>query len=495
MELKVKTNKGIIEGFNDGRLRKWFGIPFAKPPVGALRFKRAAECDPWEGVKDCKTMGPSPLQFGVGMMEKITKSSTAKSEDCLYANVWAPADAENCPVFVWIYGGANHTGEAAVPEYDLSSFAANGIVGVSFNYRLGPLGFYNFHELEPDFDSNCAVSDMIAAMKWVHENIAGFGGDPDNVTICGESAGGTAVYSLLASPAAKGYFQKAIAMSGLAGNVTTQLTHDLNNKLFFDAIGLDKTNAAKLRDLSYDTLLKGAQAVMGKSNDYHQGIFITGPVIDDLIPDYPWEMLAKGNAAGVKCLIGTCKNEGSLFTMMKLVPMNWADIESCLKNNDMEGMLGRFKEVYSGMKEKTAAQAWATDRMFWADAMRCALAQSRYADVYSYRFDFAPFMGKVMGIGATHTMDVGPGLNTYDGSGNALYKLTPKKKIKDIHDKLHGSFVAFAKTGSPEGAAGLPWKPFTAEKRMTMLIDSRCSMIEDSNRSRYDLWEPIQLYK
>ena len=495
MSLTVSTQYGKVNGFESNGLNKWFGIPFAKPPVGELRFRRAQEPDPWEGTLECSKMSDSPLSFGAGQMGMMARTDTPKSEDCLYLNIWAPKQTSKSPVFVWIYGGANHMGESAIPDYDLSSFAKSGIIGVSFNYRLGPLGFYNFHELDPSFDSNCAVSDMIAALKWVHENIEAFGGDPENVTICGESAGGTAVYSLLAAPSAAGYYQKAIPMSGLAGNVTTQLTHDINNKLFFDAIGLKESEVAKLRELPYETLLKGAAVVINESNKYNQGIFITGPVIDDLVPDYPWEMIAKGSAKDVKCLIGTCKNEGGLFYMMKLIPRNWNDIASCVEKNNMPELTETFKKVYAGMNEKQAAQAWATDRMFWVDAMRCALAQSRYNTVYSYRFDFIPFMGKLLGIGPTHSMDILPGLNNHEGSQALLYKFSGKKRVEDIHNKLHSAFVAFAKTGDPNNRYLPEWSPFEETKRTTMLMDDRSVAIENANIERYKAWESVLLYK
>ena len=259
MRLIVNTKHGPVEGFAREGIRRWFGIPFAAPPVGALRFRRARDPESWTEVRPCTRMGCAPIQFAAGPMAETMVVSAPVSEDCLYLNVWAPEQAEKVPVFVYIYGGANHMGEASAPDHDLSAFAREGMVGVSFNYRLGPLGFYNFSRLGPDFDSNCAVSDMIQALKWVHENIAAFGGDPENVTICGESAGGTGVYSLLAAPAARGYFQKAIPMSGLAGNVTTQYIHDLNNALFFDELGLDPGSAAKLKTMPVSELIRGAE--------------------------------------------------------------------------------------------------------------------------------------------------------------------------------------------------------------------------------------------
>src|SRR5699024_5088139 len=131
-------------------------------------------------------------------------------------------------------------------------------IGVSFNYREGPLGFYNFSNLNKDFDSNCAMSDMILAMHWVKDNIAAFGGDPDNITIAGESAGGTAVYALLTAPTAKGTFNKAIAMSGLPGNITTQKTHDLNNEIFFEKLGINATEVTKLKEMPVENMISAA---------------------------------------------------------------------------------------------------------------------------------------------------------------------------------------------------------------------------------------------
>ena len=493
MNLTVQTKCGAVEGFADGAVRKWFGIPFAQSPVGELRFKRARPCEPWEGVRECKKMSPPPIQFGGGPMAEMMMLSQTPSEDCLYLNVFAPEKAEKAPVFVWIYGGANHIGEASSPDYELSGFAREGIIAVTFNYRLGPLGFYHFKG--EGFESNCAVSDMIAALRWVHENIEAFGGDAGNVTICGESAGGTGVYCLLSAPSARGYFQKAIPMSGLAGNATTERTHELNNKLFFDALGITPEEVGNLKTMTTDELNRGATAVMSQHNNAHQGIFLTGPVIDDLIPDHPWKMLEKGSAAGVKTLVGTCRDEGGLFTMVGLVPRTWEDVRACLAFSGEEGKLDRFKEVYGGMPEKEAVTAFDTDRMFWADATRCALAQTAHATVYAYRFDFCPAMCAQMGIGATHSMDVAPGLDTYPAGPMSFYNGTPKELEEDIHRKLHGAFVAFARTGDPSCDAVGKWEPYTADSRAVVVIDTEVKTLHDPFRERFELWKDIYLYE
>ena len=496
MNLIKKTTNGPVEGFAENGICRWFGIPFAAPPVGEKRFRRAQPPEPWTQPLSCKTFGNSSVQFAAGPMGDMLVMSAPAGEDCLYLNVWAPEDADGAPVFVYIYGGANHMGESASPNHDLSAFARDGIVGVSFNYRLGALGFYDFSTLGEGFDSNCAVSDMICALKWVHENIAAFGGDPGNVTICGESAGGTGVYCLLSAPSARGYFQKAIPMSGLPGNVTPHYVHEINNALFFAELGMTPSEAAeKLKALPLEDLVRGGGAVMAKHNDAHQGVFLTGPVIDDLIPDYPWRMLEKGSAKDVALLVGTCRDEGGLFCMLGNVPKSWADIGTCLRLGGGEDHLDGFRRVYGDLPEPAAAVAWVTDRMFWVDATRCALAQSRHHRVYAYRFDFVPPMCARMGIGATHSMDIGPGLDTYDPSPMSFYHGTPVDVEQDIHAKLHGAFTAFARTGDPgNDAVGLAWAPFTAETRAAMSIDTTCALLQNPNQARFDAWGDLVLY-
>ncbi len=496
MSMIAATKYGPVEGYEENGIRRWFGIPFAAPPVGEKRFRRAQEPEPWTAPLSCKAMRNSPFQFAAGPMGDLVQLSAPASEDCLFLNFWAPKNAAGAPVFVYIYGGANHMGESAAPAHDLSAFARDGIVGVSFNYRLGALGFYDFSALGEGFDSNCAVSDMIAALKWVHENIAAFGGDPGNVTICGESAGGTGVYCLLAAPSAQGFFRKAIPMSGLSGNVTPRYVHELNNALFFEELGLTPEQAAAaLKTMPVEDLIRGGGAVMAKHNDAHQGIFLTGPVIDDLVPDYPWRMLAKGNAKDVALLVGTCRDEGGLFCMLGNVPKSWADIATCLRLGGGAAYYDDFRRVYGGMPEPAAAVAWVTDRMFWVDATRCALAQIRFNRVYAYRFDFVPAMCAKMGIGATHSMDIAPGLDTYDPSPMSFYNGTPMDVQQDLHAKLHGAFTAFARTGDPNNnAVGVRWEPFTEETRAAMSIDTACTLLRDPNRARFDVWGDLILY-
>lgn len=251
LSLIINTESGLIEGFEEDGMYKWFGIPFANPPINELRFKRAVKKDSWDGILNCRKMSNRPYQFGGGILVNLKENEIKSSEDCLYLNIWSPKKAIKAPVFIWIYGGGNHNGEGSAPEFSLQSFPKDGIIGVNFNYRLGPFGFYDFSKLDSSFDSNCAISDMMIAIKWVKNNIENFGGDSENITICGESAGGTGVYAMLSCPYMRGYFNKAIAMSGLAGNINTYRTQELNNGIFLKKLGLEKDQVYKLRDMTY----------------------------------------------------------------------------------------------------------------------------------------------------------------------------------------------------------------------------------------------------
>lgn len=493
----VETKYGKVEGFVENGIYKWFGIPFAKPPVGELRFKRSVSPEPWSGVLECKKMGNRPHQFDPEKMLKFMGDIPhPASEDCLTLNIWAPENAEKAPVFVWIYGGANHMGDTVTPSYQLDSFPRHGIIGVSFNYRLGPFGFYDFSRLDSSFDSNCAVSDMILAVRWVKENIEAFGGDPDNITICGESAGGTAVYALLTAPSARGTFSKAIAMSGLPGNVTTYRTHELNNQLFLDKLGIRPNEVAKLKTMSYEEMREAGAYIMDKSNVEYPGIYVTGPVIDDLLPQHPWEALALGNAAGVRCIIGTCRDEGTLFyNVMNGVPRTWEKVEEMLRNSGCPEKLPLLKKVYGDKNKKKALQQLGGDRLFWADSVKCALAQSRHSTVYSYRFDYASPLLKLIGLGAMHGSDISYALNTCSMFGKKSPEKRSKKE-KRLVRAMHGSFVNFIKTGDPNGEHLSPsWEPYDEDRRTTYIFNTPCSVEYDPHRKRFEVWKDIELYK
>ncbi|MBU3099400.1 MULTISPECIES: carboxylesterase/lipase family protein [Clostridium] len=491
VNLVVETKNGKVEGFEVDGMYKWFGIPYAKPPVEELRFKRSVPCDNWNGIKHAGEFGNRPYQFAtMGGIGKDMKT-VPESEDCLYLNVWAPKQAKKSPVFVWIYGGANTVGEGSDPHYFGESFTKDDIIYVNFNYRVGPLGFYNFSIYDDSFDSNCAVSDMINALKWVKENIEVFGGDPDNITIAGESAGGTAVYSMLSAPSAKGLFNKAIAQSGLAGNISTPKTQQLNIGLFIEQMNMKKEELNKLKTMPIEKMYSAAEYVYQKNCDSYPGILIAGPVIDDLIPMKPWEAMANGSAEGVDVIFGTCHDEGSLFYNMKMFPRNWDQVEKMLALSGCSEKLEGLKRLYKGKSKKKAMMELGRDRAFWADYIKCIQAQCTHGKTYAYRFDFVTVLLKLMGLNATHGSDVGPALDIYVG---ALDKFTPKKRIDRIHKYMHGAWVNFAKNGVPNGTLPMLWEPYTDEKRTTFIFNNKCSIEYNPGHEAFEVWKDIKIY-
>jgi para-nitrobenzyl esterase len=221
----VRTGQGLVAGVGgrNATIAVFKGIPFAAPPVGSMRWRAPQPAAPWSGVRHADAFSPSCIQTIVTEKKPWTYEFMAHgevSEDCLYLNVWTAArsERERRPVFVYIYGGANVEGSASVPAYDGEGLASKGLVVVTFNYRVGLLGFFSHPELSKEApyhaSGNYGLLDQIAAVKWVHDNIAAFGGDPDRITIAGQSAGASAVHNLTASPLAKGLFHRAIAQSG-----------------------------------------------------------------------------------------------------------------------------------------------------------------------------------------------------------------------------------------------------------------------------------------
>lgn len=491
----VTTKYGDVKGFKRNEIAAWFKIPFAKPPVGELRFKRATEPEPWLGELECYEMSPKPYQFAGGMFERLTRTDNPASEDCLYLNIWAkPEITEKKPVFIWIYGGGQYAGEASAPEYFLDSFAQKDIVGVSFNYRLGVLGFYDFSCYDSSFESNCAISDMLMALKWVHENIEAFGGDPDNVTIAGESAGATALIALLASPYARPYFKRAVIMSGILSNIGGGLIQEIRRNQFMEKTGVTEDNMSKLRSMSYEELLVGCEFIFSEKNTEYPGLLSCGPVFDDLVPESPLSVVERGDLKDKQIIFGTCKDEGGLFHLMKICPRTWAEILNMLKINGYWNLKSEMERLYGKMRIRDAVKAANKDRMFLSDTVTMALEASKHSNTYVYRFDYTPLICRLLGIGATHTMDVCPMLDTYEGHMAALYRRVKPERIKYLHTQMNGSLVRFIKTGNPSGE-DVDWPEFEANDMNTYIFDKLSRVEKGPLREFYELWKGVRVYK
>lgn len=401
-------------------------------------------------------------------------------------------------------------GEASLLQFHMDSFAKKGIIGVTMNYRVGALGFYDFSHLDKSFDTNCGISDLILALKWVKENIAVFGGNPEDITIGGQSAGGTMVYALLSAPSAKGLFQKAIAMSGLPSNIASKQTNQLAADVFLKTIGVEKDEISRLKTMPAEEMVPGGIEIYTNLVSYYPGLLFPGPVIDDLVTKHPWEALADGNARDVICMFGTTKEDGSIFPTSNIsVPRNWDEVRTMLKLNGQENLYDTVKNFYGKGSDDEAMVNLSTDRMFWARMTDTMLAQSKFNTVYGYRFDYATPENIAAGVGANHSSDVNGALNTMLYENCVTFVLsayasgnyddnTPEDVAKargQVYHEMHQAFVQFIKNGNPNGNISSVWEAYEETKKAFYVFNTKCGMIYNPNQENYELWQTLRIFE
>jgi para-nitrobenzyl esterase len=494
----AQTSYGALQGTEDGGVLAFRGVPFAQPPVGPLRFRAPERAEPWSGVRDATRFGPAAMQANDAASQMLGIQLDQMGEDCLYLNVWTPGLDGRRPVMVFIHGGAFILGAGSQKVYNGAPFAARGdVVCVTINYRLGAFGFLRGQaagDSTLDAGGNEGMLDQMAALRWVREEIAAFGGDPDNITIFGESAGSISVAALLTMPAAKGLFHKAILQSGslnlltspeAAGNVTTMLLNDL---------GIAPAEAGRLRDLPADELLRAQARVATQS----AGLAF-GPVADgDAIPAAPFEAIADGSARGVPILVGTNRDEAKLFALMDptLASLDDAGLRTRLVAMAGAGAADRLIETYRGERSArgestTAKDLWAaisSDFMFRAGAMRLAELHARHSAAYAYLFTWeSPALGGA--LGAAHALELPFVFNTLDsGDFNAFIgPVTPE--MRALANVLQDTWTAFARTGKPAASALPAWEGYTAERRTTMLLGSSFELVDAPLEAERAVWE------
>jgi para-nitrobenzyl esterase len=404
----VETQFGKVEGVQQGPVKIWKGIPFAQAPLGSLRFRPPQQPKPWSGVRDASQFGPIAPQVPMQMEAMFGAAQVISGEDCLYLNIWSPgADDAYRPVMVWIHGGAFVTGSGSTPWYEGSSFATNGnVVVVTINYRLGALGFLHLADLGADaseFTSNCGLLDQIAALEWVRDNIAAFGGDPSNVTIFGESAGAMSIGTLLAMSSSRGLFKRAILQSGAGNAVSKRETATKVASALLTELGLGTHQIAALKDVPVDQLLAAQNKVGNRT-----GLLAFQPAVDGVtLERMPIEAIADGSAEGVDVLIGTNRDEMKLFTMMT---PSTANPDEVLLHRLFGANGQQVLDTYrSALPQEAAGDAWTdltTDRTFRIPAIRLAEKQAKRGEhVWMYRFDWrTPVFGGR--LGACHALEI-----------------------------------------------------------------------------------------
>jgi para-nitrobenzyl esterase len=499
----VETRSGRVEGFVREGAAAFRGIPYARPPVGPRRFAAPEPEERWAGVRPAREFGPSapqrPLALPLPGMDV-----GACDEDCLYLNVTTPAaDGGRRPVLVWIHGGGFVIGSGSQSLYDGAALARRGdLVVVTINYRLGPLGFLYLSELCPGLEgavANAGLRDQVAALAWVRENVAAFGGDPDRVTIFGESAGGMSVATLLGTPAARGLFGRAIAQSGAAHNVHSRKTATRVAEEFLAELGVPRARAAEvLRELPPDKLLDLHQQTMLRLGST-AGLLPFQPLVDgESLPEQPLEALRSGHAAGVDLMIGTTRDEWRLFQFLdpNLAKLDDAGLEKRLAAQvpgaDAAAIVATYRGARAGAKPADLLFAIETDRVFRVPAIRVAEARAPYpAATFMYRFDWeSPALGGA--LGACHAVELpfvfgalgAPGAEFFAGKGPEAERLCARTM---------DAWIAFARSGDPShpDLPGGRFDPYDLERRNTLVLGRECSAELDPGSAERRVWDGI----
>jgi para-nitrobenzyl esterase len=495
----VETGAGPVRGIDDGRAKVWKGIRYAAAPTGELRWRAPVPPEPWTEVFDADEFGPvcpqpkSPIPLGPG---------TRISEDCLFLNVWAPSTAgagAAKPVMVWVHGGAYIFGAGSQPLYDGRTLASVGdVIVVTLNYRMGAFGFLDLGGAESGgrFDTNLGLRDVLAALEWVRENIAGFGGDPARVTLFGESAGAGIVTTLLTAPAAAGLFARAIAQSSPATSVYDSARQHSVAALVLDRLGV---SAADARSVPVQALVDASEYVFNHVPTSTPGTLAFAPTVDgDLVPDYPVKLARQGRSHPVPLIIGTNRDEAALFRWMKspLMPIAPNTIRAMFEEiaaEQPELQLPSEAEIgsaYSGIRTRARGLHVARDVGFRMPSVWLAEGHAAVAPVYLYRFDWTTPMLRLLRLGAAHATEL-PYVwgNLVMGPKDITFKLGGLKPGESVSERMQARWVNFAKGGPPDSLAGEPaWPGYTADERATLLIDKQDSVVDDLDGAIRAAW-------
>ena len=463
----ARVTGGEVEGSLDHGVIAFKGIPFAAASTGANRWRAPQPVAPWSGVRSATAYGPDCMQ--IPFPGDAAPLGVPPKEDCLYANVWKPAvGGRKLPVMVWIYGGGFVNGGSSPPVYDGSAFARDGIVLVSFNYRLGNFGFYAHPALSAEQKGqplgNYAYLDQVAALRWVKQNVAAFGGDPDNVTIFGESAGGMSVHALLLNPLARGLFQKAIIESGggaaglgsrpVSGGSESAEAKGLALAAQFGVHGEDAAALTQLRAIPADKLVDGLNmGSMGKGN------YVGGPIQDGTYESgSPVVGYAHGKAARVPVMIGA--------NTMDIGFMQARTLDELYAQFGPDAVAARKAYAFpEGTPVGLAAFQAGGDQMMVEPARRTAqILTARGQPVYEYRFSYVAESLRAKTPGAPHATEIPFVFDTVA----ARYGKDLTQADEAAARAMHAYWVAFARTGKP-AAQGLPeWPAYDARQDVIM---------------------------
>jgi para-nitrobenzyl esterase len=469
----VNAPTGALEGISDGARNVFKGIPYAQAPTGKLRWKAPVPLPRWDGTKSATAFGPACFQPVSKIVSVYTADIGPMSEDCLFLNVWAPKDAHNAPVMVWIHGGALTTGAGSEALYDGTKFAARGIVVVSINYRLGVLGWLAHPELSAaspmHISGNYGLLDQIQALHWVQDNITAFGGDPKQVTIAGESAGGLSVMYLMAAPGARGLFARSIAESAYMIS-----TPELRAKRFGgipqEDLGVwlqGKLNApslAAMRAMDGNAITNAAAAAFYPP---------FGTIDGQVLPHQLVDVFDSGDQAQVPILAGF--NSGEIRSLRMLappVPGSGADYEKTIRERYLD-LSDQFLKLYPSSDMQESIWAATRDGLYGWTAERLVAKQTKSGQPsYLYYFDHAVPAADAAGLHAFHASELPYVFGTLDRTPPHWPKAPSTPAEAKLSDAMVDYWSSFIRAGRPQAAGEPAWQPYGTDANYMAFKDA-----------------------
>jgi len=469
----VHSPAGAVEGELSGGVLAFKGVPYALAPVGERRWKPPVAMPAWAGVREARKFGAACMQPPSRPGSIYTDDPGPLDEDCLFLNVWAAKGARKAPVFVWIHGGSLATGSNAQSMYDGTRLAAHGVVFVSINYRLGALGYLAHPELSaeaPDgVSGNYGLLDQIEALRWVKRNVAAFGGDPANVTIAGESAGGLSVMYLLAAPPARGLFAKAIAQSAYMIS-TPELKQARFGEEAAEAIGNRVATALGAKDLA---ALRAVDAATIVATSGKAGYLPFGTIDGRVLPRQLVDVFDRGEQARVPLLAGFNAGEiRSLRFLLPPVPADAAAYEAAIRSRYGD-LAEAFLKLYPGTALEESLLAITRDAMYGWTAERLALKQTALGQrAFLYLFDHGYPAAEDTKLHAFHAAELPYMFGVIDRTPPAWPRVPATPSEAALSDAMIDYWTSFARSGEPRAASQPPWPAYGANRAYMAFADA-----------------------
>jgi para-nitrobenzyl esterase len=477
--VKVAIDSGALVGTTQGNVRSFKGVPYVAAPVGALRWAPPAPVAAWKGERAADAYGPiCPQPVNADGSPNLGGASGTTSEDCLFLNVWTPAGAKGAPVMVWLHGGGNSLGAGSLGAYDGSAFVRDGVILVTINYRLGALGFFAHPALTKAAKADeplvaYGIMDQIAALEWVKRNIAAFGGDPANVTVFGESAGGEDTLALMASPLARGLFAKAIVESGGGWSPPVTLA-----KLEARGVAVAAKAGAPAGATVEQLRALPLASLVGKSETLDFGPAVDGRLLKESVS----QALGAGHVAAVPLMIGSNSYEASLMASFKLPAATILMVAPAA-----------MKAAYTDEKtDQAKAAAMFTDEVMGAPA-RWIAGQASGGPSWLYHFAYVLDMLRATSPGAGHDSEIPFVFDSWDHLGALGAGLKQSDQDKAVTALVHSCWVSFAKSGAPTCAGGPAWPAYTRAGDALIDFDAQTTLKTHFRKTQYDAQEAAVL--